>query len=90
MQASDIHRPTASLEELHGKIQRKLPEFEAITMRKSDPVNLFMEWHNHRIPHMSLGVDGAGETLAHAFIRKMPPRGETVADKRTGEEYRVK
>ena len=39
---------------------------------------------------MSLGVDGASETLVHAFIRKMPPRGETVVDKRTGEEYRVK
>ena len=31
------------LEELHGEIQRKLPEFETIMMRKSDPVNLFME-----------------------------------------------
>ena len=27
-------------------------------MRKSDPVDLFMEWYNHRRPHMSLGVDG--------------------------------
>ena len=45
------------LERLHGKIQRKLPEFEAIMMRKSDPVGLFMEWYNHRKPHMSLGVD---------------------------------
>ena len=63
------------LERLHGEIQRKLPEFEAIMMRKSDPVDLFMEWYNHRRPHMSLGVDGENETPAHAFIRKMPPRG---------------
>ena len=78
------------LEELHGKIQRKLPEFEAIMMRKSDPVNLFMEWYNRKRPHMSLGVDGASETLAHALIRKMPPRGETVVEKQTGEEYHLK
>ena len=76
--------------EIHGKIQRKLPEFEAIMMRKSDPANLFMEWYNRKRPHMSLGVDGESETLAHAFIRKMPPRGETVVDKQTGEEYHVK
>ena len=38
------------LEELHGKIQRKLPEFEAAMMRKSDPVNLFMEWTAARDP----------------------------------------
>ena len=30
------------LERLRGEIQRKLPEFEAIMMRKSDPVDLFM------------------------------------------------
>ena len=39
---------------------------------------------------MSLGVDGESETPAHAFIRKMPSRGETVVDKQTGEEYHVK
>ena len=78
------------LEELHGKIQSKLPEFKAIMMRKSDPVNLFMEWYNRKRPHMSLGVDGASETLAHAFIRKMPPRGETAVEKQTGEEYHLK
>ena len=27
-------------------------------MRKSDPVDLFVEWYNHKRPHMSLGVDG--------------------------------
>ncbi len=42
------------LERLHGKIQRKLPEFEAIMMRKNDPVDLFMEWYNHKRPHQSL------------------------------------
>ena len=63
------------LERLHGEIQRKLPEFEAIMMRKSDPVNLFMEWCNHRRLYMSLGVDGENKTPAHVFIRKMPPRG---------------
>ena len=41
------------LERLHGEIQRKMPEFEAIMMRKSDPVDLFMEWYNHRRPHMN-------------------------------------
>ena len=35
-------------------------------------------------PHMSLGRDGE-ETPAQAFVRKMPPRGETVVQ--TGEEY---
>ncbi len=78
------------LKRRHGEIQRKLPEFEAIMMRKSDPADLFMEWYNHRRLHMSLGVDWENETQAHAFIRKMPPRGETVVDKQTGEEYHVK
>ena len=42
------------LEELHGKTQRKLPEFEAIMMRKSDPANLFMERYNRkRLAHVS-------------------------------------
>ena len=58
-------------------------------MRKSDPVDLFMEWYNHRRPHMSLGVDGENETPVQAFVRKMPPRGEIVVDEQTGEEYHV-
>ena len=34
---------------------------------------------------------GENGTPAHAFIRKMPSRGETVVDKQTGgEEYHVK
>ena len=76
------------LEKLHGELQRKLPEFEAIMMRKSDPVDLFMRWYNYDRPHMSLGRDGE-ETPAEAFVRKMPPRGEIVVDEQTGEEYRA-
>ena len=76
------------LERLHGELQRKLPEFEAIMMRKSDPVDLFMRWYNHERPHMSLGRGGE-ETPAEAFVRKMPPRGEIVVDEQTGEEYRA-
>ena len=76
------------LERLHGEIQRKLPEFEAIMMRKSDPVDLFMQWYNYDRPHMSLGSDGE-ETPAQAFVRKMPPKGEVVIDEQTGEEYHV-
>ena len=63
------------LERLHGKIQRKLQEFGAIMMRKSDPANLFTERYDRRRPHTSLGVDGENKTPAHVFIRKMPPRG---------------
>lgn len=63
------------LERLHGEIQRKLPEFEAIMMRKSDPVDLFMQWYNYDRSPMSLGRDGE-ETPAEAFARKMPPKGQ--------------
>ena len=76
------------LERLHGEIQRKLPEFEAILMRKSDPIDLFMQWYNYDRPHMSLNRDER-ETPAQAFVRKMPPKGETVIDEQTGEEYRA-
>ena len=31
------------LRRLRGEIQRKLPEFEAILMRKSDPIDPFMQ-----------------------------------------------
>ena len=56
---ADIMYPQTNgkLERLHRKIQHNLPEFEPIMMCKSDPVDLFMEWYNHRKPHMSLGVD---------------------------------
>ena len=34
------------------------------------------------------GADGSGaETLTEALVRKTPPRGETVVDGQTGEEY---
>ena len=55
-------------------------------MRKSDPIDLFMQWYNHDRPHMSLSRDER-ETPAQAFVRKMPPKGETVIDEQTGEEY---
>ena len=33
------------LERLHGEIQRKLPRFEAVMMRTSEPIDLFMNWY---------------------------------------------
>ena len=72
------------IERLRGEIQRKLHEFEAIMMRKSDPMDLLMQWYNYRRTHMSLND---GETPAGAFERKMAPRGERIIDKQTGEEY---
>ena len=75
------------VERLHGEIQRKLHEFEAIMMRKSDPMDLFMRWYNYDRPHMSLED---GETPAEAFERKMAPKGERVIDGQTGEEYDVR
>ncbi len=33
------------LERLHGEIRRKLPEFEAIMQRVSDPADLFMQYN---------------------------------------------
>ncbi len=74
------------LERLHGEIQRKLPEFEAIMQRVSDPVDLFMQWYNYERPHMSLD----GSRPAEAFKAKMPPKGATVIDRETGEEYHVR
>ena len=68
------------LERIHGEMQRKLPEFEAILMRTSDPVDLFMKWYNYERPHMSLDFDKL-ETPWEAFQRKMPPAGTTVVDK---------
>ena len=60
------------LERIHGEIQRKLPEFEAILMRTSDPIDLFMKWYNYDRPHRSLDFDKL-ETPWAAFQRKMPP-----------------
>ena len=74
------------LERLHGEIQRKLPRFESIMMRTSDPIDLFMKWYNYDRPHMSLNWDEL-ETPAQAFERKMASEGETVIDTQTGDEY---
>ena len=55
-------------------------------MRKSDPMDLFMQWYNYRRTHMSLND---GETPAEAFERKMAPKGKRIIDEQTGEEYDV-
>ncbi len=70
------------VERLHGEIQRKLHEFEEIMMRKSDPIDLFMQWYNHDRPHRSPDWDNQ-ETSSQAFLRKMP-KEETVIDGQTG------
>ena len=76
------------LEKLHGEIQRKLSEFEAILMRTSEPIDLFIKWYNYERPHMSLDYDKR-ETPWQAFQRKMPPAGAVVVDEQTKEEYAV-
>ena len=78
------------LERLHGEIQRKLPEFEVIMMRKNDPGDPFMEWYSRRRPHTSLGVNGENKTPARVFIRRMPPMGETVVGRQAREECHVR
>ena len=55
-------------------------------MRKSDLIDLFMQWYNYDRQHMSLNKDEQ-ETPAQAFVREMPPNGETVIDEQTEEEY---
>ena len=45
-----------------------------------------MQWYNYDRLHMSLNRDER-KTPAQAFVRKMPPKGETVIDKQAGEEY---
>ena len=72
------------IERPRGGIRRKLHEFESIMMRKSDPMDPFMQWYNYRRTHMSLND---GETPAEAFERKMAPKGERIIDEQTGEEY---
>ena len=76
------------LERIHGEIQRKLPEFEVILIRTSEPIDLFMKWYNYERPHMSLDYDNL-ETPWEAFRRKMPPAGTVVVDEQTKEEYAV-
>ena len=85
-----VKHPQANgkLERIHGEIQRKLPEFEAILMRTSEPIDLFMKWYNYDRPHRSLDFDKL-ETPWGAFQRKTPPAGTTVVDKQTEEEYVV-
>ena len=87
---ADVRHPQTNdkLERLHGELQRKLPELEAIMVRKSDPVDLFMRWYNHERPHMSLGRSGE-KTPAEAFVRKVLPRGEIVVDEQTWEGHRA-
>ncbi len=48
-------------------------------MSKSDPIDLSMQWYNYDRSRMPLSRDGR-ETSAQAFVRKMPPKGETVID----------
>ncbi len=67
------------LARLHGEIQRKLSEFEAIMMRKSDSIGLFMKWYNCERPHKSLNWDER-EASAQAFKRKMPERDPAAAE----------
>ena len=58
------------------------------TSPKKDAITRFIEWYNYTRPHMSLDLDNL-ETPAQAFARKMPPPGQTVIDRQTGEEYDV-
>ena len=61
----------SKLERIHGEIQRKLPEFEAILIRTSEPIDLFMKWYNYERPHMSFDYDRL-ETPCEALQRKIP------------------
>ena len=70
------------VERRHGEIQRKLLEFEAIMMRKSDPIDLFMQWYNYDRPHRSLNWAEL-ETPVEAFKRKMP-KEDRIVDEQTG------
>ena len=70
------------LERLHGEIQLKLANFEGIIMKKSYPIDLFMDWYDNCRPHQSLDFENL-ETPTHAFARKMPPMGETDMDEQT-------
>jgi len=72
------------MERLHGEIERKPHEVEEIMMRKSEPIDLFMDWYNYKRPHQSLDSTNRKDPFK-AFLRKMHFRGETVIDKQTGE-----
>ena len=58
------------LERLHGEIQRKLPEFEAIMMRKRPCGPVYGVAQPQETAYVSWCKRG-DETPAHAFIRKM-------------------
>ena len=85
-----VNRPQTNgkLGRLYGEIRRKLHEFEGIMMRKSDPIDLFMQWYNHDRPHMSLDWENR-ETPAQAFERRMPEGGRTAVDGQAGEGHDV-
>ena len=85
---SGSNQTNGKLKRLFGEVQRKLPCFEQIMQRVSDPVDLFMKWYNYDRPHMSLGDDGY-EKPYDAFLRKQPPE-ETDTDEHSGEKYPVR
>lgn len=58
------------------------------TAPRKDAIDRFMEWYNCERDHMSLDWENQ-ETPAQAFMRKMAPKGETIIDQHTGEEYRA-
>ncbi len=76
------------LERFHGEIQRKLPRFESIVQRASDPIDLFMKWYNMETTVVSLDWDNS-ETLGQASAKKMPKPGTAVIDEQTGEKHHV-
>ncbi len=59
------------------------------TEPKKDAIARFIEWYNDERAHQSLDWENL-ETPARAYVRKMPPKGETVVDAQTGEEYSAK
>lgn len=70
-------------------MQRKIPEFEAILVRTSDPIDRFMKWYSCERPHVSLNHDER-EIWRQAFQRKMPSPGAIVVDEQTKGECGVK
>ncbi|AIY89303.1 IS481 family transposase [Geoglobus acetivorans] len=55
----------------NGKIERFYGTLEA-KIKYFDTVDEFMEWYNHKRPHMSLNLDEL-ETPYKAFLRKLTP-----------------
>jgi putative transposase len=54
----------------NGKIERFYGTLET-KMRYFDTIDEFVEWYNHKRPHMSLNLDEL-ETPYQAFLRKLP------------------